>query len=41
MDVVVGKDVSFGQLHFGSAALGDALRLMILGAQAMWGEKCV
>jgi hypothetical protein len=26
MDVVVGKDVSFGQLHFGSARLGDARR---------------
>ena len=26
MDVVVGKDVSFGELHFGSAILGDARR---------------
>ena len=26
MDVVAGKDVSFGQLHFGSARLGDARR---------------
>lgn len=26
MDVVGGKDVSFGQLHFGSARLGDARR---------------
>lgn len=26
MDVVVGKDVSFGELHFGSARLGDARR---------------
>ena len=26
MDVVIGKDVSFGQLHFGSARLGDARR---------------
>ena len=26
MDVVIGKDVSFGELHFGSARLGDARR---------------
>ena len=26
MDVVVGKDVSFGELHFGSARLGDSRR---------------